>query len=79
MEKIYTAEINVNGIVGYVGGSNADDLAQGVKACAKAIEEKTGISNEPCNCSCCCCDNESEDDELEAMVLGICSALGIDI
>ena len=39
---MYSAEISVNGIKGYVGGSNALDLAVGVMACAEAIEQATG-------------------------------------
>ena len=38
---MYSAEIIVNGIKGYVGGSDAVDLAKGVKACAEAIEDAT--------------------------------------
>lgn len=78
MEKIYTAEINVNGIIGYVGGTSAEDLVEGVKACAEAIEQKVGNSNEHCDCTCYC-NKDNDDDELEAMILGICSALGIDL
>ena len=33
--------IIVNGVKGYVGGSNATDLTKGVKACAEAIEDAT--------------------------------------
>ena len=38
---MYSAEISVNGVKGYVGGSNALDLAVGVMACAEAIEDAT--------------------------------------
>lgn len=38
---MYSAEIIVNGIKGYVGGSDAIDLAKGVEACAEAIEDAT--------------------------------------
>ena len=38
---MYSAEIIVNGVKGYVGGSNATDLTKGVKACAEAIEDAT--------------------------------------
>ena len=38
---MYSAEIIVNGVKGYVGGSNATDLAVGVMACAEAIEDAT--------------------------------------
>lgn len=38
---MYSAEISVNGVKGYVGGSNALDLAVGVMACAEAIEQTT--------------------------------------
>lgn len=40
---MYSAEIIVNGVKGYVGGSNAQDLADGVKACAEAIENTLGV------------------------------------
>ncbi len=39
---MYSAEIIVNGVKGYVGGSNATDLADGVEACAEAIENAVG-------------------------------------
>lgn len=38
---MYSAEIIVNGVKGYVGGSDATDLAIGVEACAEAIEDAT--------------------------------------
>ena len=38
---MYSAEISVNGVKGYVGGSDALDLAVGVMACAEAIEQAT--------------------------------------
>ena len=38
---MYSAEIIINGIKGYVGGSDALDLAVGVMACAEAIEDTT--------------------------------------
>ena len=38
---MYSAEISVNGVKGYVGGSDALDLAVGVMACAEAIEQTT--------------------------------------
>ena len=38
---MYSAEIIVNGVKGYVGGSDATDLARGVEACAEAIEDAT--------------------------------------
>ena len=38
---MYSAEIIVNGVKGYVGGSDAADLAKGVEACAEAIEDAT--------------------------------------
>ena len=38
---MYSAEIIVNGIKGYVGGSDAADLVKGVEACVEAIEEAT--------------------------------------
>ena len=38
---MYSAEIIVNGVKGYVGGSDATDLAIGVEACAEAIEKAT--------------------------------------
>ena len=38
---MYSAEIIVNGVKGYVGGSDATDLAIGVEACAEAIEQAT--------------------------------------
>ena len=38
---MYSAEIIVNGVKGYVGGSDAADLAKGVEACAEAIENAT--------------------------------------
>lgn len=43
MKDIYTAEINVNGVKGVVGGNSADDLAEGVRACTQAIEQVTEI------------------------------------
>ena len=38
---MYSAEISVNGVKGYVGGSDILDLAVGVMACAEAIEQAT--------------------------------------
>lgn len=38
---MYSAEIIVNRVKGYVGGSDALDLAVGVMACAEAIEQTT--------------------------------------
>lgn len=38
---MYSAEIIVNGVKGYVGGSDATDLAIGVEACAEAIKDAT--------------------------------------
>lgn len=38
---MYSAEIIVNGVKGYVGGSDALDLAVGVMACTEAIENAT--------------------------------------
>lgn len=40
---MYSAEIIVNGVKGYVGGSDAQDLADGVKACAEAMENALGV------------------------------------
>ena len=51
---MYSAEIIVNGIKGYVGGSDATDLAIGVEACAEAIEQATGqYANVEDDCCCC--------------------------
>ena len=38
---MYSAVISVNGVKGYVGGSDISDLVDGVKACAEAIEQAT--------------------------------------
>lgn len=43
---MYSAEIIVNGVKGYVGGSDATDLARGVEACAEAIEDATAKATE---------------------------------
>lgn len=43
---MYSAEIMVNGVKGYVGGSNAQDLADGVKACAEAMENALGVCSD---------------------------------
>lgn len=40
MKNIYTAKVNIKGVEGIVGGSSAEDLAQGVKACTEAIEQE---------------------------------------
>ena len=43
---MYSAEIIVNGVKGYVGGSDAADLAKGVEACVEAIENATTKTTE---------------------------------
>lgn len=40
MKNIYTAKVNIQGVEGIVGGSSAEDLAQGVQACTEAIEQE---------------------------------------
>ena len=52
---MYSAEISVNGVKGYVGGSDILDLAVGVLACAEAIEQATT------NAQDIDCDNELND------------------
>lgn len=52
---MYSAEIIVNGVKGYVGGSDATDLAIGVEACAEAIEQVTGGQGVVDEDDYCCC------------------------
>lgn len=55
---MYSAEIIVNGVRGYVGGSDATDLAIGVEACAEAIEQATGGQGVVDEDDYCCCGND---------------------